>query len=111
MAMKQLCIGARRSDRYDRKYYGLGGTNCGSVTDIFYISRPLTNEEVAALAALRRSKDIRAYYSFDNREYTANPSFKKMMNSNGQMYVVNDPLWKFSAIAAAHSLKGRNTNG
>ena len=37
-----LCYGyeaivyrGERSDRYDRKYYGLGGTNCGSVTDIF----------------------------------------------------------------------------
>lgn len=72
----------------------------------FYISRPLTNEEVAALASIRRIKGIRAYYSFDNREYTANPSFKKMMNPNGQMYVVNDPLWKFPAIAAA-LLKGK----
>ncbi len=35
----------------------------------FYISRPLTNEEVAALASIRRIKGIRAYYSFESFAY------------------------------------------
>lgn|GEM_PF-1251547 len=72
----------------------------------FYFSRPLSDEEIATLAAIRRNKDIRAYFSFDNKEYSANPSFKKKMNPNGQMYAVDDPLWRFPAIAAA-LLKGK----
>jgi len=63
--------------------------------------RPLTEEEVMSLAVKRRRRSIRAYFLFDNQEYTVDKEFKKRMNPKGAFYKINEDLFEFPAIAAA----------
>lgn len=63
--------------------------------------RPLTEDEVKLLANKRRNRQIRMYFSFDNREFNVNKEFKKRMNPNGAFYRINESLFGFPATAAA----------
>lgn len=76
---------------------------CFVVSTIFILThlRPLTHEEIKSLASKRRSNQVRAYYSFDNRELSVDKEFKKQMNSSGTYYDVNETLFSFPSTAAA----------
>ena len=67
---------------------------------IFHL-RKLTENEVMQLSKKRRDKKLSEYFLFDNREYSANKNFKKIMNPNGKIYQINESLFEFPSIAAA----------
>ena len=68
---------------------------------IIFHFRTLTENEVIQLSKKRRDKKLSEYFIFDNREYSANKSFKKNMNPNGKIYQINETLFEFPSIAAA----------
>ena len=68
---------------------------------IFTHIRPLNESEIIRLGLVRRTKQIRKYFSFDKRETTVNKEFKKKMNSRGKFYYINYKLQEFPSIAAA----------
>lgn len=74
-----------------------------SILGIFVVThlRPLSGAEVNTLASKRRSRSVRSYFSFDNREYNPNKEFKKRMEANGSFYHIKEGLFEFSSSAAA----------
>lgn len=62
--------------------------------------RPLTDDEVRALAHSRRKRAISSYYTFERHEYSVNKAFKKRMVANGSLYSVSERLFGFPALAA-----------
>jgi hypothetical protein len=75
----------------------------GIIVLVFILThlRPLTEDEVRELGTKRRKKQIRQYFSFDKREFTANKKFKKRMKPSGRFYQMSESLHEFPAIAAA----------
>jgi len=73
------------------------------VSLIFVVThlRPLTKEETKSLGSKRRKRQIRVYFSFESREFTANKEFKKRMNPNGTFYRMSESVSRFPAVAAA----------
>jgi hypothetical protein len=68
---------------------------------VFTHLRPLKETEIAQLARKRRNIQIKYYFIFDERQWSANPIFKKNMNPNGKFYFIQESLFSFPSIAAA----------
>lgn len=64
-------------------------------------SRPLDEQQIAALGMRRRTRSIEAYFQSDNRQYSVNLSFKKSLDPGGQFYLTAWPLSSTPATAAA----------
>ncbi|PKM44952.1 MAG: hypothetical protein CVV03_07230 [Firmicutes bacterium HGW-Firmicutes-8] len=61
---------------------------------------PLTEEEIRALAAKRRTNKIQIYYAFNRSEIVVDPIIKNKMNPNGKFYSVCEDLDRFPSYAA-----------
>ena len=62
--------------------------------------RPLSREEVDALAGKRRSVEINRFFAWSNVEIIAGPRFKSAMNKNGALHSITEPISTFPATAA-----------
>lgn len=62
---------------------------------------PLIEVEVKSLGNKRRNRQIRIYFSFDNRQVRANSEFKKNMQVDGSFYQIQESLFEFPSLAAA----------
>ena len=62
--------------------------------------RPLSKEEVDALAGKRRSVEINRFFAWSNVEIIADPRFKAAMNKNGALHSIAEPISTFPATAA-----------
>jgi hypothetical protein len=77
-----------------------------AVAFVLFHMRPLTYLETCSLAAKRRRKAVRRYFSYSMQQMTVSPEFKARMNAQGQLYRINDRLSDFPGRAAG-LLKGK----
>lgn len=64
--------------------------------------KPLNTEEIEQLGSKRRGRQIRNYFSFNDRISEINNDFKKKMNPNGALYHSEDiSLFDFPSKASA----------
>ena len=68
---------------------------------LFRHLRPLQETEVHQLAAKRRDRNIRHYFTYGRGTIGFNADFKKTMDAAGKFYRINDSLWNFPSRAAA----------
>lgn len=63
--------------------------------------RPLTPDEVQALARKWRSHDLSGYFSFAHQTRAVDSEFKRRMAASGRLYAVHEDLPAFPSIAAS----------